>query len=230
MATIQGTFSGHPVSYDEDTAQWYSTSQSINNAYTDSSSTNYFQINLTRGNGAVTHMALNFDTSSIPANATIKSITCTAKCYCSNTQANHVATRDIQLYSGDTAKGTAYSMTASTTVFTITAGIWTRTELNNAKIVLHCVRGSNSTTSSYYLRFYGATLSIEYEYSDGATGDTIYVKQNGSWMEATDVLVKVNGSWQSVSSAYKKVSGTWVEQDDKSAMFDTNAIYKKGGS
>ena len=228
MATIQDTFNGYPVSYDEDTAQWYSTSQSINNAYDGSDSSNYFQINLTRGSGAETYLALNFDTSSIPSNATIKSVTCTAKCYCSNTQSNRVATRNIQLYSGSTAKGSAYTLSASTTAFSLDCGTWTRAELNNAKIVLHCVRGSNSTTSSYYLRFYGATLSIEYEYSDGATGDTIYIKQNGSWVEATDVMVKVSGTWRSISSAYKKVSGSWVEQDDKSAMFDSNAVYKKG--
>lgn len=59
-------------------------------------------------------------------------------------------------------------------------------------------------------------------------GNKIFVKHNGSWVEATDVLVKVNGTWQSVSSAYKKVNGSWVEQDDKSAMFDSDAIYIGG--
>lgn len=59
-------------------------------------------------------------------------------------------------------------------------------------------------------------------------GNKIFIKVNGTWKEASDVKVKVNGSWQSISKAYKKVSGAWVEQSDKSAMFDPNALYLKG--
>ena len=163
---VEGSFSGHPVSYDADTTQWYSATGSFDNAYTDADSANYLNIYLTRGSNAVTYMALNFDTSEIPANATIKSVTCEAKAYMSNTQSNRVATRKIQLYSGSTAKGTAYNMISSTTKFKITAGDWTREELDNVKIVINCVRGTNQTSNNYYVRFYGATLTVEYEYEE----------------------------------------------------------------
>jgi len=58
-------------------------------------------------------------------------------------------------------------------------------------------------------------------------GNKIFVKRNGNWVEASDIKVKVNGTWQSVNKAYKKANGAWEEQD-KSAMFDPNALYLKG--
>ena len=59
-------------------------------------------------------------------------------------------------------------------------------------------------------------------------GNTIYIKVNGVWIEASEVYVKVNGSWQSVDSVYKKVNGSWAQQSDKSAMFDNDALFVKG--
>lgn len=81
----------------------------------------------------------------------------------------------------------------------------------------------------------GAVISLTNVQADRAilifipqTGDKIFVKVNTTWKEAQDVKVKVNGTWQSVSKAYKMVGGSWVEQSDKSAMFDPNALYLKG--
>lgn len=56
----------------------------------------------------------------------------------------------------------------------------------------------------------------------------IYVKVNGAWQEAADVKVKVNGTWQRVGKTYKNINDSWVEQSDKSAIFDPNALYLKG--
>ena len=226
MAMIQATYTGIPSSHDPDYAAYdaYSWAQ----GYDVADSTNYSTLNLTRGSDAVTYAYYKFDTSSIPANATIISVSCRAKCIITNTNSSRIKTRQIQMFSGTTAKGSAHTLSTSTTAFDMTCGTWTRQELEDCRIRLYAVRGSSQSTSSFYIRFYGADLTVEYEYSDVVTGDTIYVKQNGAWVEATDVLLKVNNAWQSVSNAYKKVNGTWVEQDDKSAMFDTNAIYKKG--
>ena len=159
---IEGTFSGHPTSYDSDYSA-YSVS-GLNQGYTDSTSTNYATINLTRGSRAVTEFYYLFDTSSIPANATIKSVTCTAKCYISNANNNRVPTRQIQQFSGTNAKGSAHTLSTSTTAFSLTAGTWTRQELEDARIRMYAVRGTSQTTTSIYLRFYGATLTVEYEY------------------------------------------------------------------
>ena len=153
------TVSSHPVSYD-DGYEAYSVS-GLNQAETDSDSTNYATINLSRGESAETEIFYNFDLN-IPTGATIDSVTCTAKCYISSTNSSRISTRQIQLYSGTTAKGTAYTVSNSTNEFSITPGTWTAAELNNAKIRIHAVRGSSNTTTNYSFRFYGATINVEY--------------------------------------------------------------------
>lgn len=200
MATV----SGHPTSYDSGYSA-YSVSN-LDRGYTDSSSTNYATINLTRGENAVTSIYYNFPLN-IPSNATITSVSCTAKCYINNTQSNRITTRTVQLYSGSTAKGSASTVSTSTSEFTMSAGSWTAAELNNAKIRVYGVRGTNSTTSSYYFRFYGATLTVEY--SEAATGTNVRVKVNGVWEEASKVLVKQNGTWKEAKSIKVKNNGSW---------------------
>ena len=65
--------------------------------------------------------------------------------------------------------------------------------------------GGSRTTSNYYIYFYGADIEIEYT---EASGDKVFIKSNGSWVE--------------VAHAYKKVNGAWVEQTDLSTLFDSN--------
>lgn len=50
----------------------------------------------------------------------------------------------------------------------------------------------------------------------------------GGWTLAKDIYVKVSGAWKKVTKTLKKTNGSWAEQDDKSAMFDPNAIYING--
>ena len=46
------------------------------------------------------------------------------------------------------------------------------------------------------------------------TLDVMYIKMNGSWIEATTI--------------YKKISGSWVKQTDLTAVFDENTKYVRG--
>ena len=220
MATV----SAYPTSYDSGYSA-YSVS-GLTNAETDSSSTTYATINLTRNTNAVTQIYYNFDFSSIPSGATIDSVTCTAKCYISTTNSGRVATRQVQLFTGTTAKGSAATVSNSTTAFSVTAGSWTRAELQNAKIRVYAVRGTSNVTTNYYFRFYGATMEVTY--TEASTGNKVFIKSSGTWKQASKMYVKVSGAWKEVSKVFKKVNGAWVEQADKSAMFDTKAIYKKG--
>lgn len=144
----------------------YASASNTNNGLADASSTSYAQFNLTTGSNATTTAIYQFDCSSIPEGATINSVTCQVKCSISTTTANRVSTRQVQLFSGTTAKGTAYSVANSTTAFNVTAGDWTRAELQNARIRLYAVRGTQNATTNYYFRFYGATLSINYTYQE----------------------------------------------------------------
>lgn len=89
---------------------------------------------------------------------------------------------------------------------------------------ISCRGGNKNATGS---NFSWGTLRVTYTYTVPSAGNTIYIKQNGAWVEGTP-LVKVSGTWKEVSKVFKKVNGTWVEQSDKSAMFDPNAIYIGG--
>lgn len=157
--SYSGNAESHPTSYDSSYSA-YSVS-GLTNGQTDSNSTTYSTINLTRGNGAETSVYYNFDLN-IPSAATITSVTCTAKCYISTTNSSRISTRQVRLYSGSTAKGSAATVSNSTTAFNVTAGTWTAAELNNAKIRVYAVRGSSNTNTNYYFRFYGATITVEY--------------------------------------------------------------------
>lgn len=157
-----GTESSHPVSYDSGYSA-YSVS-GLDNAYTDSDSTTYATINLTRNQNAETIIFYNFSITGIPSGATINSVSCSAKCYISSTNSSRVATRQIRLYSGSTAMGSAYTVSNSTTAFSMTTGTWTAAQLADAKIRLYAKRGTSNTTTNYYFRFYGATLTVSYTY------------------------------------------------------------------
>lgn len=212
------------------------------NGLSDTDSNTYARFKLA---SSTQHAIYSFNTSAIPSGATILSVACKVKAYVTSTSSN-ISAKIAQLYAGSTAKGSTTTIPTTNSTWDISnTGSWTYSEIQNIRIRFN---GAYSGSNSYYIQFYGAELTITYESNNyvytytissinadhtilvvsTATGDKIYVKSNGSWVEATDILVKVSGSWRSVSSAFKKVGDSWVEQSDKSAMFDTNVIYKKG--
>lgn len=124
MARIVNTTSTvtvHPTSLNLNTTTCYSSSN-IANGYAEAGSTTYAQFYLVRGSRAQTIVDYVFEDPNIPSNATIDSVSCRAKTYINTTSSNRVATRQIQLYAGDTAKGSAYNISASTSSYAITAG------------------------------------------------------------------------------------------------------------
>lgn len=73
--------------------------------------------------------------------------------------------------------------------------------------------------------------SIQITMAPGAIYGTISIYKvtgAGGWTLAKDIYVKVSGAWKKVTKTLKKTNGSWAEQDDKSAMFDPNAIYING--
>lgn len=213
-----------PGSYDSKYLA-YSVSD-LGNGLTDSSSGTYATIQLTRGNNAETSIFYSFSSLSIPAGSTLNSISCSVKCYINQTSSTYIGTREVQLYSGSTARGDSHTVSNSTTAFNMSPGKWTLGDLENPRLRIHAVRTTSNTSSNYYFRFYGATLSVSY--TEPATGNTILVKSGGTWKEALKVYVKVGGVWEEVSKVMKNVSGSWVESSDLSDMFDPGATYIKG--
>lgn len=160
-SVVPGTLSVNPSGYIRVAAYGLT---DPTNAYNDETNTTYALIRLTRGTaGAVTEVYFTFDTSAIPANATIKSVTCKAKVYISNTTSNRVATRQVQMFSGETSMGSSQNATTTPRVVTFSGVTWTRAQVDDVRIRFYATRGTSNLSSDYSFRFYGATLEIEYE-------------------------------------------------------------------
>lgn len=114
-----------------------------------------------------------FDTSEIPATATITSVTAKARAYVGNT--TRVTNTVCQLYSGTTAKGSnaTFASTLSSNIVTLSPGnSWTRSDLNDLRIRIGAT--GSSSTSSKYVYFAGAEVYISYSvttYTCSASGD-----------------------------------------------------------
>ena len=199
-----------------------------NNGLTDTASTTYAQTNGQSGH----YLTYAFDVSSIPQNATINSVTCQAKVE----HTRSTAAGSVQLYSGTNAKGSASTFGNTATVVNLTTGTWTRSELNDIRIRVG--NTYNGGTTTYYTRFYGANLVINYT-APGTGGTILYYSYTISNISADHTItvedagqraqVKLNGAWVSVTDVYKKVSGGWVKQTNLDDLFNpTGTIYVRG--
>ena len=159
-------------------------SSPASNAYTSCDSETYCDYNpATGGIGGPFFTFGNFNI--IPENATINSVSCNVKIRCSNQ--NGMVSATTQLYSGETPKGEQINFTNSTSTdvrsFTNT-GTWTRSELDDLRIVILAQRTSNRR-----VYFYGADLEITYSYNE-----TQYQVTVGSESE-TQATITVQNEW-----------------------------------
>ena len=143
------------------TGMTISGSYPITNAYDNSSDTsNYARYSISTSTTG--YVYLTYDTSDIPATATIQSVAAKARLRISNT--SRVSNRVCQLYTGTTAKGsnTNFSSTSSGgTVINLSTGTsWTRSELNDLRMRIGGT--GSSSTSSKYIYIYGTDITITY--------------------------------------------------------------------
>ncbi len=143
------------------TGMTISGSYPITNAYNSSSDTsNYARYSIRTSTTG--YVYLTYDTSNIPATATIQSVAAKARLRISNT--SRVTNRVCQLYTGTTAKGsnTDFSSTSSGgSVITLSTGTsWTRSELNDLRMRIGGT--GSSSTSSKYIYIYGTDITITY--------------------------------------------------------------------
>lgn len=183
------TFNGVPTSYDSANSHYDSIYEgSTSNGLAGHTSTSRICAYVEQTAYADAQLTYNFDCSEIPANAIIDSVTCVAAAACYS-DGQYFDTRSLQLYSGTTAKGTAVTITGTgntRTEHNIDGGSWTRSELNNAKIVVYIKRGNNTTQASF--SFWGATLTVVYHLE----GDPYYRYSIVSIGEDHNIVVQEN--------------------------------------
>lgn len=162
----------------------------------------YAQWYMVTGAAAQTEVHYSFDLSAIPENATISSVTCSAKCQCQNSSIMRGGNNTISLFSDSNrmtiTEGTTAFGTTATTV-TIPAVSWTREQLEDCSMKITGTRGFLGTSTSYYMRFYGADLTVTYEVPAEGTG--LYFRSGGVWTEAKALYVRQNGVWTETDKA-----------------------------
>ena len=205
----------NPTGYNGQSSSYISVDASypLSNGLTSSSSNTYTVLNLNKGGGAVSKLAVKFDMSKIPANATISSISCKIKARISNASP-YILSGVAQLYCGTAGLSSEIDLGTSEVAQSFSdTGWWDRESLDDLVLLITCTRGSLSANNSQTLRFYGADLTVNY---------------TGGGSSGPKLSTKVNGSWVNVSKVYKKINGSWVEQSDLASLFSTNTNYVKG--
>ena len=198
-----------PSSYASMTNLTANTSYPITRAYTNTSSTTYTQLNVSKKNTTGTVYFTGFDFSAIPSNASIVSVTIKVRCMVSST--SYITAASVQAYKGSSAVGSASNFrTTTATTYTLTSGTWSRADLDNLRIFFSATRGN--TNSTCYMRIYGMEVTVVWDDPPEPT---------------EQMYTKVNGNWVTVSAVYKKVNGAWVEQTDLAGLFNTSGKYLK---
>lgn len=158
--TITDSVTLVPSGYTGLTSLTTNSSYPVSNGYYDSSSTSYARFTLSTSTTG--YLYYTFDTSSIPANATITSVSANFKARVGNT--SRVTDSTCQLYTGTTAKGSSTAFASTTaSIRSMTVGTWTRSELNNLRLRIGAT-GSSSTSTKRF-DFYGADVTIAYSYT-----------------------------------------------------------------
>lgn len=226
MATVRLVPSAYAVS----SASYLSVADATN-MYNNTDNDTYATITNTYASTTSRYLYLRgFNFGAIPVDATVTGFTVKIKGYeyrlaTSTSYAPRLANGTSAL--GNTTATENFGTSVNT--ITIPTGELTWQQIVNYGsdfTILVYVRRSNKNQTGYFY-CYGAEIEVTYTVPTPQTGDKIMIKQNGAWVEGTP-KVKVSGAWHDVSKVYKKENGSWVEQADKSAMFDTGAIYKKG--
>lgn len=199
MATETKTF--YPGAYKADSNAYYNMKNATNPVGKGSANTTYASFENRPYQSGIVYWP--FDTSIIPAEATIDSVACMAKGSC-----NSSTKGSMQLYSGTVAKGSATSTKTSAAVYNLSCGTWTRAELDNIRLLTK-ITNENSNKSIFY--FYGADLTVAYTY------------------QSEKFMLKLGGAWQDIAHVFKKVNGIWVEQTELANVIEDGVRYQNGG-
>ena len=210
MAT--GSLTAHPGKYLNGDHSFASIRGETNPVGKGANNKTYAQIALKTGKRAETWVYWPFDLSAIPSNATIDSVSCSAKASVSVTNSSYITSRTIQLYSGTTGKGSATDLTKVDIAHNLDCGTWTRAELQDCRLRMYARRGSSDVTATNrYFCFYGADLTVTYTYKN------------------EKFMLKLSGAYNDVARVFKKVNGIWVEQTDLANVIEDGVRYQNGG-
>ena len=185
--------------------------------------TTYAEIYLVRGRQAQTYVTYRFNTSSIPAGATIKKVTLRAKGDVSSENTYVISITRVSLLSGQDVltESNDYAFGEMTSTVAVIATNVTRAQLDDAKAKLFVQRGSGYTNDQEFIRFYGADLIVEYE-----AGTTPPDPEPEPEPTPTDKMhaVLINGTIYSVQGGRSLVNGTGVDIKGGRALINGTGV------
>lgn len=190
----------------------------ISNAYNDATHTaNYASLEINGGTTGTCYLDIPV---SLPSGATLQSVACSVALQFSGNGSSSGFTSSVQMYSGTTAKGSATQWVSSATdvsrtVYNLTVGNWTISELANARLYITATNSASSTHRFIYI--YGVSLTVTYSVSGkvytytltNITADHVVVFTASQ--AQPELYVKQNGTWKLVQTAYRKQNGSWVQ-------------------
>lgn len=157
------------------------------------------------------------------------SVSCRAKVYASTSSSSYTKSRVVRLRCNiGTGRGTIKSnevtYTTSTTTATLTGTGFSRADLNDTYIEINAVRGTSSTNSNYYSRFYGATLTVTYEVNKVKYTFTSSAGDGGSISPVGTVEVEEGSSQEYTVSANNGYKIDKVTVDGSSVAISNNKL------
>lgn len=197
------------------TAENPNSSAEDSNMYASSNSTGYAEY--------------SFDFSDIPSNAVIENVEVKCRGHRESSTISSTYVSQCILYRGETAisEEVDFPSTYSTEITITPTDIPTRTELNDV-VLRHYVGyyGGLVEGISFLVAYSMGTNVDHYTYTYIVDGDATILVKIGP-LETNKVFLKINGSWVEAAAVYKKVNGSWVEQSDLTTIFDSNTNYIK---
>ena len=180
----------------------------------DENNDTYATFGVKTGYQASARVSYSFDTSVIPRDAVIQSVSLKIKASVTSKPIESNLYLYSPSYSSQVAKLRVESIFTSTDVTTInlsnnSSTSWTRDELDSLYMVI-AIAYIYLASSGANLYFYGATLIVEYT-SDSE--DKLYFKSSGTWIECDGI--------------YKKTNGVWTLQNEYAPLFAAGKRYNK---
>ena len=183
-----------------------SSTRPITNAYNDTENSNYASVSWNKGVGANTDLYMTFDTSTIPNNVAITSVSLLVKGLATTFSSPYVTSCYIQACTGTTPKGTqtAFDTPGVYKIYTVDPGSWTRAEMANAGFLLHSTRGTTGANNNEVFNLCGAELTVDYLELDppsltltspinGANTTSASIVVAGTVNKMVDITVNVGG-------------------------------------
>ena len=126
--------------------------------------TSYAEVYMTTGKQEQTYVTYRFDASSIPADATISKVSLKVKVEAETEGTARISITRVSLLSGNEtlAKSSDNAYGQDTTVVEVSANNVARSKLDDAKLQVFAQRGNWYANRTYFVRFYGADLVVEY--------------------------------------------------------------------